>query len=324
MHNRKRLFLFLGVASASAAIAFVAWAVVRDRDRAEAAGPRGAVTIPEQAIVFRSLDRRRPETFGEVAFSPLDAPAASRTRTGLVCERVHYRGGTGICLAQKGAIEYEAILFDRRVRARHELGLVGFPSRARVSADGRFAAATTFVTGHSYAQPGQFSTRTILIDTASGEEIAELEDFQVTRDGETMDSPDFNFWGVTFAADPNRFYATLATGGKTYLVEGDVAARRLTVLHENVECPALSPDGTRVAYKKRVGEPAVWRFHVLDLATMAETPLAEDRVIDDQIEWLDDARVLYRVDEEVWTVAADGTGRPRRLIPAADSPAVVG
>ena len=37
---------------------------------------------------------------------------------------------------------------------------------------------------------------------------------------------DFNFWGVTFARDGNRFYATLGTGGKTYLVEGDVAARQ--------------------------------------------------------------------------------------------------
>ena len=78
--------------------------------------------------------------------------------------------------------------------------------------------------------------------------------------------------------DSDRFYATLATGGKTYLIEGSVAGRTATVIHENVECPSLSPDGTRVAYKKLMpGGVGQWRFHVLDLATMTETPLAETR-----------------------------------------------
>ena len=34
---------------------------------------------------------------------------------------------------------------------------------------------------------------------------------------------DVNFWGVTFARDSDRFYATMATGGKTYLIEGSVS-----------------------------------------------------------------------------------------------------
>jgi hypothetical protein len=34
---------------------------------------------------------------------------------------------------------------------------------------------------------------------------------------------DINFWGVTFARAPGRFYATLGTKGHTYLVEGDWA-----------------------------------------------------------------------------------------------------
>lgn len=38
-------------------------------------------------------------------------------------------------------------------------------------------------------------------------------------------------------------------------MRGDVTARTLTTVHRNVECPSLSPDGTRVAYKKRVKEP---------------------------------------------------------------------
>jgi hypothetical protein len=41
------------------------------------------------------------------------------------------------------------------------------------------------------------------------------------------------------------------------------------------------------------------------------------------VEWLDDGRVLYAVDSAVWTVPADGTGRPRRFLAGAESPAVV-
>jgi Tol biopolymer transport system component len=135
---------------------------------------------------------------------------------------------------------------------------------------------------------------------------------------------DVNFWGVTFARDSDRFFATLATGGKTYLIEGSVRRREARVIHENVECPSLSPDGTRIAFKKRTGSAeAPWRLTVLDLRTMAETPLAEPRSVDDQAEWLDDDHVLYGVDGAVWSVRADGRGRPSRFIAGAASPAVV-
>jgi uncharacterized repeat protein (TIGR01451 family) len=153
-----------------------------------------------------------------------------------------------------------------------------------------------------------------------------LEEFTVVRDGQPFKSVDFNFWGVTFASDGNRFYATLKTKGQTYLVEGDIAARRVRLLWPNVECPSLSPDGTRIAFKKRVSGglgPVTWRFHVLDLHTMTETPLAEERSIDDQIEWLDDGFVLYGVMTDVWMVRADGSGEPRRYLRRAVSPSVV-
>ena len=73
------------------------------------------------------------------------------------------------------------------------------PSRARVSPDGRLGAVTAFVTGHSYADPGSFSTRATIIDMERGRRIADLEDFEVSRDGKPFESIDFNFWGVTFA-----------------------------------------------------------------------------------------------------------------------------
>ena len=84
-----------------------------------------------------------------------------------------------------------------------------------MSADGRYGATTTFVTGDSYAKPGEFSTRTLIIDMRRGESIADLETFTVWREGRVVDAADVQFWGVTFARDSDHFYATLATGGKT-------------------------------------------------------------------------------------------------------------
>ena len=207
---------------------------------------------------------------------------------------------------------------------RHEVDVAGIPSRARVSPDGRYGSVTLFVTGHSYAGAGSFSTQTTLIDLERGTKVAELEDFTVTREGRQVTAIDVNFWGVTFARDSDRFYATMATGGKTYLVQGSVKRRVARVIHENVECPSLSPDGTRVAYKRRRGsDERPWRLTVLDLETLRETPLAELRSVDDQAEWLDDSHVLYGIDGEIAVVRADGGGRPSRFAAAAGSPAVV-
>jgi dipeptidyl aminopeptidase/acylaminoacyl peptidase len=219
---------------------------------------------------------------------------------------------------------FSARVFGPDFRVRRELSVAGVPSRARVSPDGRYGVVTMFVSGHSYAVAGSFSTATTLIDMSTGEKIAELEEFTVTRAGRQVTAEDANYWGVTFGADGDRFYATLATSGKTYLIEGSVSRRVARVLHENVECPSISPDGTRVAYKRRTeskGTP--WRLTVLDLSTMRETPLAELRSVDDQAEWLDDGRVLYGLDGAVWAVPADGSGQPRRFLATAESPAVI-
>ena len=176
------------------------------------------------------------------------------------------------------------------------------------------------MTGHSYRDAG-FSTLTALIDMASGDVIANLEDFEVTRDGKPFDEIDFNFWGVTWTSDQRRFYATLSSGGRFYLVEGDVDTRRARVVGYGVECPSLSPDETRIAFKRRQGDK--WRLHVLHLESGREHPLAETRSVDDQVEWLDDDRILYGLGNDVWVVPADGSGQPRVHIRDALSPAVV-
>ena len=210
--------------------------------------------------------------------------------------------------------------------------LDGSPSRARVSADGRVGAITVFDTGiHSYSAT-TFSTITLLIDMTTGERLGNLEDFSTWRDGVRIKAADFNFWGVTFARDPTTFYATLRTAGVTYLVRGDLALRKLTVLRENVECPSLSPDNRRIAFKKRVGPAsAPWRLYVLDVDSLTEHEIStEHRSVDDQIEWLDDRQVLYGVPRpspsavsDVWVTPVDGSAEPRVFLPEAESPVVV-
>jgi hypothetical protein len=332
--RRRRIFALVVAACAALAVVSVVVSVVGDagsapgasRGPAEDTDSAPATRVPaHRAIVFRSLARNEPANYGHVAWAPLDHPERSRRVTGLGCERVHFAAGRGICLVKSGELgtSIKVRLLGRDLRPTGEVELAGVASRARVSPDGRYGTVTAFVSGHSYADVGAFSTETSIIDMRQRAVIADLEDFAVTKDGRDFESIDFNFWGVTFAKDSNRFYATLASGGKTYLVEGDVRARRVRVMRENVECPSLSPDNTRIVFKKLMDDPAIWRYHVLDLASGRETALAEDRPIDDQAEWLDDRSVLYRIDEETWLVPADGSGSPRRFLVGADSPAVV-
>jgi hypothetical protein len=247
---------------------------------------------------------------------------------------LYLNAGRGLCLAsdRRGITRYHGRIVDRTFTETSRFDLPGIPSRARVSRDGRRAAFTVFVTGHSYTTAG-FSTRTELIDASTGASLAELEQITVLKDGAPFKAADFNFWGVTFAQDGDRFYATLSTGGRTYLVEGQLARRTARILASNVECPSLAPDGTRVAYKKRVSRMGrmFWRIGVRDLASGTEQVLdAENRNVDDQIEWLDDSSLLYGLPDErlagrsnIWIMEADGTSAPRLFIPNAESPAVV-
>ena len=110
-----------------------------------------AQLAPQPHLIFRSM--APGNTYGRVGLVPLDDPASPRAMTALNCERVDFAGGHGICLqADRGAITtYDAVLFDERFRELATFPLAGAPSRARVSPDGRVAAYTVFVTGHSYA-----------------------------------------------------------------------------------------------------------------------------------------------------------------------------
>ena len=235
------------------------------------------------------------------------------------------RPGAGCACGTATPAGFSAKILDGTLTEVGSVRLAGVPSRTRISPDGRYGAVTSFVTGHSYADVGQFSTAATIIDLERGRKVADLErDFAITVDGKRATARDRNFWGVTFSRDGDTFYATMATGGKTYLIKASLRRRTAVSIHVNVECPSLSPDETRIGYKKAVGhDPPIWRFHVLDLATGRETALAETQPLDDQVEWLDDENVLYRSGESTWTVPADGSGAPRRWLAAGDSPAIV-
>jgi Tol biopolymer transport system component len=123
----------------------------------------------------------------------------------------------------------------------------------------------------------------------------------------------------------------MSTAGHRYLVQGDIAARTVRTIAQNVECPSLSPDGTRIAFKSAInGDPTKgWHLSVLDLASGVRTPLAETRSVDDQPAWLDPNTIGYAIpratdDADIWTVLANGTGTPHLLIPHAESPAALG
>jgi hypothetical protein len=313
----------LAGAAAGAAIAYVAWSALRS-DPVPALAAKSEVTratAHKPFLVFQHV--ARDAHYAEIVVAPVAAPRSRPTFTGLVCERVYFAAGRGLCLSQKHDVlgqSVEARIVGADFRPIEAARLDGLRSRARVSPGGSYGAATTFVTGHSYQDDG-FSTLTALIDMDSGNVLANLEEFEVTRDGDRIKEIDFNFWGVTFTRDERRFYATLSTGGEFYLVEGDVRERRMRVIADGVECPSLSPDGTRVAFKRRQGDR--FRLHVLDLATRRVTPLAETRSVDDQVEWLDDDRILYGLIKDIWVVRADGRGRPRVYVRDALSPAVV-
>lgn len=324
-----RLRLLVLVAVAVALTIGVTGYVLRSRGDAAAVAPSGAVRLDAPGrILFR--DTAAGAGFGQVASVSAAGPDGARTTGGLLCDRLYAAHGTGICLQRKGPVPatYVTVLDSGLHRVR-QVRTAGFPNRARVSASGRMLSWTTFVQGDSYLRD-DFSTRTSILDTRTGRLTDGIEGIPLTLDGRPYHAADVNYWGVSFAADDNTFYATVRTGGSTYLVQGDYRHWTARTLLSNVECPSLSPDGTRIVFKKRVNASAnrPWRLYVLDLATMAETPLAEVHSIDDQAAWLDGHTVMYgRVRAsgdgwDVWAVPADGSGTPRLLIHDAFSPSV--
>jgi hypothetical protein len=307
-----------------------------ERGRAVAAAPKAAVTDMTTVsagphIVFRSTTIG--DDYGKVAVVSLNNPAGPRAYAPVTCDRVYARDNEAICLYSKPGLvtTYKAEILGPDWSVRRSLPLSGVPSRARLSPDSSYAATTTFVTGHDYNSPGTFSTETLVTNLAGGPSV-NIESFRLMVDGKQITAQNRNMWGVTFTPGNDEFYATAASGKTTWLVRGSLKNKTLTALREDAECPSLSPDGTRVAFKTRNGEPAgLWQLAVYDLTTGKSVLLAEKHSVDDQIEWLDNQNVLYGLPRsgtgasasDVWTVPADGSGSSKIFIPNGWSPAVV-
>lgn len=286
-------------------------------------------TMPEgNRIVFRNT--AMGEGYGSMAAVALDAPSGPRALSEIFCDRVAERAGLVSCMQTHRGIPttFENDVLDATGNLLKTLPLPGIPSRTRIS-EGGLVATTSFVTGHSYAAGG-FSTETT-VTRADGSGYGNLEDFTMTVEGEELTAVDRNVWGVSFASE-DEFYATVASGGKTWLMKGSFSARAVASVIENAECPSVSPDRSRVAYKKRTGSGARvhWDIAVLDLKTGKETIIALRDGFDDQLEWLDDDRLLFGVpragevgDSDVYVIDARAEAEPELLIEHAWSPSVV-
>ena len=316
-----KILIALVVACVVAGGAYVAVAALGPNETTTDARPQAGAVLGRSDVMVHAVEPSSPQLNGRVFV--VDHGKVKQLPGDLSCERVYFAAGRGLCMGvASSGVDYTAEVFNSKMETLNTIPLSGLPSRARVSEDGRYGAMTVFVSGDSYLESSTaFSTRTYVVDMASGKAIDQLERFNVTKDGKPFDAIDFNFWGMTFdPTDSDRFYATLGTGDHHYLVEGSIKGREMKVLRDGVECPSLSPDGKQIAYKSRIGHSNRWHLRVLEVATLKDHAVAESDSIDDQAEWLDNDTLAYSDGTNVYTVPADGSGAPGLLVRDASSP----
>lgn len=259
----------------------------------------------------------------------------------LACNRVHATKKMGACvLNTKGIVansNYELVLFDASYHRFARNASPGIVSRVRISPGSQYVSVTAFVQGHSYG--GAFSTQTIIYDARTAAPVGDLENFDLRRGGRAERSPKKNIWGVTFS-DDDDFFVTVGIGDERALAKGRISTRTLDILPFSVECPSLSPDGTRIAFKQKLVPLDAWHLAVLDLRTKKVTTLPSDYSIDDQAMWIDNDTLSYAVPNnygykalpasqrvivptDTMQVAADGKSRPHLLIAGSESFVVV-
>jgi Tol biopolymer transport system component len=111
--------------------------------------------------------------------------------------------------------------------------------------------------------------------------------------------------------------------GELYLLDKDSSISRLTYNDRHENNPALSPDGTKVAF--HAGDPIdmlSWEIYVLDLVTGEEIQLTDNRVLDGHPDWSPDgSRLVFGTFSDVGgnplgtadiaVLSIDGTGFTR-------------
>jgi len=330
LRGRMLALVLIAAVIVGAAGAYLAWSASLASSGSKGTAPREVAVSRVEGrphIVFPNTAPGR--NYGRIGMVTIADPRGPRAITRTTCDRVDVSAGTTLCLrAQAGITSAYSVIARREGDAPLlDVARPGILSRARLSPEGTLAATTAFVAGDSYTSAG-FSTRTYVTALAAGREL-HLEDFELVHEGEPIRPIERNYWGVTFV-DEDAFYVTVSFGGDTWLARGSVRTERIQTLRKTAECPSVSPDHDRVAYKKREG--AGWRIAVLDLESGREKVLPGRRSVDDQVAWLDDDTLLYSLprtgaragESDVWSAAADGSSEPRLFIEQASSPAVVG
>jgi hypothetical protein len=218
----------------------------------------------------------------------------------LHCDRVHVGAAIVACLRSVPGQGVKLDLADRKgaVLETFSFPNILLPSRVRVSRDGASVALTGFSGGHTYTGT-DFTTRTYVVDVNRHRLLADVSTFKVIEANSlALPARRFNVWGITFDDKvPGKFFATVGAGGAVFLAAGDLQARTLTLLRADMECPSLSPDGTRIAFKRRDGAGG-WLPAIYEIASRREWVLKEVRSVDDQIEWIDNATIAYELARE--------------------------
>lgn len=303
-----RLRSFLGAALARvvsfAAVAFVTWPAGFAQAATPAAGSvsdlRPYATGPGFALV-RNAGKDAPVRIDMVRFDPLSKKILERRPTTLACERVHMARQNIFCLGtpQQGSagagLAYAVTDFRLETVFSGKMLMGMAVSRARVSPDATHAGSTVFIAGHAYGT-ASFATQALVIDLRQRRlGMPPLENWNIFHNNVQISSKDMNLWGVSFdPRNPDSFYVTAAIKERPYLARGSISARRIDLLRPDIECPSVSPDGSKLAFKKRRGRSG-WAPAVLDLASGRETVFQESRSIDDQIEWLDNHTLVYEL-----------------------------
>lgn len=276
------------------------------------AGPAGLLSQPH--ILFTTKDTQG----GLLGVADYGAPGTSHAITSFACQQVDFAGGKGVCLkttASKAA-PYEGFVFDGALHFLRHLTLSGNPLAVRVRNDGLVAAYTV----GAYADRDEVTgppplTRVFFVELATGKTLP-LDGFAVLHQPKKPAGVRL-FADVTFdAAHLNRFYAVMVEGRRHELVRGDWTRGTVTVVRQNVESPAVSPEGTKIAYITVGAHP---QLSVLDLATGRSHTVAEHRDVEDQPTWLDANRILYVVETKQHRDNLWGSAR-RRLRQAASLP----
>ncbi len=261
---------------------------------------------PPYALIARPFFGLRSNGVDVVTLDPVTMKPLSRSPTALNCDRVHTTPtGEVLCFSKaalgKPAPGANTALFvfaqDLSAVGHHVNVTAGRPSRARISLDGRFSASSEFTSGHSYTGVGgsTFSTATVIASNDGDRRGDNIQEWVLLDAGKPVTAVDLNLWGVTFdPVNSDRFFVTAYFAGKPYLAEGNIKARRMAVVRPDMECPSFSPDGKRLAFKKRTSVTG-WSPAILDLATMQETVYDVGNSVDDQIEWLDVRTLIYEV-----------------------------